>query len=38
LGAQTIYELARSRSSGEALAIQWEMLCKGAPAPPVAQP
>jgi len=38
LGAQTIYEFARNRSSGEALAIQWEMLCKGAPAPPVAQP
>ena len=34
-GAWTIEELARDRSSGEALAIQWEMLCKGAPPPPV---
>jgi hypothetical protein len=32
-GAQSIYEIARDPNSGEALAIQWEILCKGA-APP----
>jgi hypothetical protein len=36
-GAWTIYDVATNRSSGEALAIQWEMLCKGAP-PPAARP
>jgi hypothetical protein len=37
-GALSLHDLASSRSSGEALAIQWEMLCKGAAAPPPAQP
>jgi hypothetical protein len=32
-GSWSFYDLARNRSSGEALAIQWEMLCKGAPPP-----
>jgi hypothetical protein len=32
-GSESIYQLARDASSGEALAVHWELLCKGAPAP-----
>jgi len=34
-GAWSIADLANGPNSGESLAIQWEILCAGAPAPPV---
>jgi len=34
-GAWDIADLANGPNSGESLAIQWEILCAGAPAPPV---
>jgi hypothetical protein len=35
-GATSIYELAVAANSGESLAVQWEMLCKGAQPPMMA--
>jgi hypothetical protein len=34
-GAYSIADVANGPNSGESLAIQWEILCAGAPAPPV---